>query len=32
MKSTSPALINFLNEVIGYDGQLIMADAFLFAP
>src|SRR5438552_665275 len=32
MKAASPALINFLNEVIGfYDGQLVMADAFLFA-
>jgi hypothetical protein len=26
MKTASPALINFLNEVIGfYDGQLVMA-------
>jgi hypothetical protein len=32
MKAASPALIKFLNEVIGfYDGQLVMADAFLFA-
>jgi hypothetical protein len=32
MKQASPALINFLNEVIGFlDGQLVMADAFLFA-
>jgi hypothetical protein len=31
MKTASAALINFLNEVIGfYDGQLVMADAFLF--
>lgn len=32
MKPASPALIAFLNEVIGsHDGQLVMADAFLFA-
>jgi uncharacterized phage protein (TIGR02218 family) len=32
MKSASTALIDFLNQVIGFnDGQLVMADAFLFA-
>jgi hypothetical protein len=31
MKTASSALINFLNQVIGfYDGQLVTADAFLF--